>query len=158
MSQFHARVKEFNWREVTRPSSPRAISKAILAGVGRVWERVYDPHSWLSFIPITVSHLAPLSRSPGNLQKESFYGLCLRSVAHSLTCCFSENVPLLHTSRYVIPRDPVLPGLPPVSNASDKHWGEKAWVRGYFNRPPADFAIHYTYRDSLNTPVLKPYE
>ena len=44
---------------------------------------------------------------------QSFYGPCLQSVAHSLTCCFSGNVPLLHTSRYVIPRDSVLPGLPP---------------------------------------------
>jgi len=35
---------------------------------------------------------------------QSFYGLCLQSVAHSLTCCFSGNVPLLHTSRYVIPQ------------------------------------------------------
>jgi len=26
---------------------------------------------------------------------------------------FYGNVPLLHTSRYVIPRDSVLPGLPP---------------------------------------------
>jgi len=44
---------------------------------------------------------------------QSFYGLCLRSVVHSLTCCFPGYVPLLHTSRYVIPRDSVLPGLPP---------------------------------------------
>ena len=42
-----------------------------------------------------------------------FYGPCLQSVAHLLTCCFSGNVPLLHTSRYVIPHDSVLPGLPP---------------------------------------------
>ena len=27
------------------------------------------------------------------------------------SCCFSGNVPLLHTSRYVIPHDSVLPGL-----------------------------------------------
>jgi len=32
---------------------------------------------------------------------------------------YGRNVPLLHTSRYVIPRDSVLPGLPPVSTASD---------------------------------------
>ena len=32
---------------------------------------------------------------------QSFYGLCLWLVAHSLTCSFSGNVPLLHTSRYV---------------------------------------------------------
>ena len=60
-----------------------------------------------------------------------FYGPCLQSVVHSLTCCFCGNVPLLHTSRYVIPRDSVLPGLPCVSTASNKRWGEKAWVRGY---------------------------
>ena len=41
---------------------------------------------------------------------------------------YRRNVPLLHTSRYVIPRDSVLPGLPP---ASDKRWDEKTWVRGY---------------------------
>jgi len=34
---------------------------------------------------------------------QPFYGPCLQSVAHSFTCCFSGNVPLLHTSRYVIP-------------------------------------------------------
>ena len=62
---------------------------------------------------------------------QSFYGLCLQSVAHSLVCCFFGNVPLLHTSRYVIPCDSVLPGLPRVSTASEKRWGEKAWVRGY---------------------------
>jgi len=45
---------------------------------------------------------------------QSFYGPCLQSVAHSLTCCFYGNVPLLHTSRYVIPHDSVLPGLPPA--------------------------------------------
>jgi len=45
---------------------------------------------------------------------QSFYGPCLWSVAHSLTCCFSGNVPLLHTSRYVTARcHSVLPGLPP---------------------------------------------
>jgi len=65
------------------------------------------------------------------LSAQSFYGPCFRSVVHSLTCCFSRKVPLLHTSRYVIPRDSVLPGLPCVSTASDKRWGEKAWVQGY---------------------------
>ena len=44
---------------------------------------------------------------------------------------YRRNVPLLHTSRYVISRDSVLPGLPCVSNASDKHWAEKDWVRRY---------------------------
>ena len=34
---------------------------------------------------------------------------------------YRMNVPLLHTSRHVIPRDSVLPGLPP---ACDKRWGE----------------------------------
>jgi len=38
---------------------------------------------------------------------QSFYSLCLQSVAHSLTCCFSGNVPLLHSSRYVTTRDSV---------------------------------------------------
>ena len=33
---------------------------------------------------------------------QSFYSPCLQSVVHSLTCCFSRNVPLLHTSRYII--------------------------------------------------------
>ena len=41
---------------------------------------------------------------------QSFYGLCLQSVAHSLTCCFSGKVPLLHTSRYIIQHDSGLPG------------------------------------------------
>ena len=28
--------------------------------------------------------------------------------------------------------DSVLPGLPHISTASDRCWGEKAWVRGYY--------------------------
>ena len=40
-----------------------------------------------------------------------FYGPCLWSVAHSLSCCFSRNVPLLHTSRYVIGRVALRKGL-----------------------------------------------
>ena len=41
---------------------------------------------------------------------------------------YRRNVPLLHTSRYVIPRDSVYQAFPHVSTASNKHWGEKAWV------------------------------
>jgi len=44
---------------------------------------------------------------------QSFCGPCLQLIVHWLICCFSRNVPLLHTSRYVIPHDSVLPGLPP---------------------------------------------
>jgi len=44
------------------------------------------------------------------LSAQLFYSPCLQSLAHSLTCCLSRNVPLLHMSRYVIV---VLPGLPP---------------------------------------------
>jgi len=33
---------------------------------------------------------------------------------------YRRNVPLLHMS------------FPRVSTASNKHWGEKAWARGYF--------------------------
>jgi len=47
------------------------------------------------------------------LSTQSFYGSCLWLVAHSLTCGFSRNVPLLHMSRYVNARHSVLPGLPP---------------------------------------------
>jgi len=43
---------------------------------------------------------------------------------------YRRNVPLLHMSRYVIPHDSVLPGLPHVSTASNKCWSEKAWVGG----------------------------
>jgi len=65
------------------------------------------------------------------LSAQLFYGPCLRSVSHSLNCCFSGNVPLLHTSRYVIACESVLPGLPHGKyTASDKCWGEKAWVWG----------------------------
>ena len=38
---------------------------------------------------------------------------------------YRKNVPLLYTSRYIIPCDSVLPGLPRVSTASNKRWGEK---------------------------------
>jgi len=70
--------------------------------------------------------------NPRNVTKtaQSFYGPCLQSVVHSLTCCFSGNVPLLRTSRYVIPRDSVYQAFPRVSTASDKCWGEKARVWG----------------------------
>jgi len=34
---------------------------------------------------------------------------------------YRRNVLLLHTSRYVTPRDSVLPGFPCISTASDKH-------------------------------------
>ena len=63
------------------------------------------------------------------------YSLCLQSVVHSLTCSFSGNVPLLHmsaqrpgTSLHVIS---FTRPSPCISTASDKHWGKKAWVRGY---------------------------
>jgi len=59
--------------------------------------------------------LNPKERSQDCLMSstQSFYGPCLQSVVHPLTCGFSGNVPLLHMSRFVIPRDSVLPGLPP---------------------------------------------
>ena len=60
------------------------------------------------------------------------------SVPRSFSCSvmatfrtYRRNVPLLHTSRYVIPRDSVYQAFPRISTASDKRWGEKAWVRGY---------------------------
>jgi len=65
------------------------------------------------------------------LSTHSFYSLCLRSVAHSLTCCFpgmchSSTRPgtSLHVTKFyqIFPR---------ISTASDKCSGEKAWVRGY---------------------------
>ena len=65
------------------------------------------------------------------LSTQLFYSPCLQSIAHSLTCGFSGNVPLLHTSRYVTARDQPYQAFPHVSTASDKRWGEKAWVRGY---------------------------
>jgi len=42
---------------------------------------------------------------------------------------FSRNVPLLHTSRYVIPRLSFTRPSPVL--VSNKRWGEKAWVWGY---------------------------
>ena len=42
---------------------------------------------------------------------------------------YRRNVPLLHTSRYVIARDSVYQAFPRVSIASDKRRGEKARVR-----------------------------
>jgi len=52
---------------------------------------------------------------------------------------YRRNVPLLHTSRYVIPRDS-------VSTASDKCWGEKAWVQRYTKVVPVTCLVL-----SLNT-------
>jgi len=44
---------------------------------------------------------------------------------------FFGNVPLflIHTSRYVTARDQCYQAFPRVSTASNKHWGEKAWVQ-----------------------------
>ena len=44
---------------------------------------------------------------------------------------YRGNVPLLHTSRYIINVTQFYQAFPCVSAASDKCWGEKAWVRGY---------------------------
>ena len=65
------------------------------------------------------------------LSTQSFYHPCLKSLAHSLTCDFSRNAPLLHTSGYIIARDQFYQAFPCISTASDRCWGEKAWVRGY---------------------------
>jgi len=51
---------------------------------------------------------------------------------------YRRNVPLLHmcvhpTPRYVIAHDRFYQPFPRVSTESDKHLGEKAWVRGYLN-------------------------
>ena len=43
---------------------------------------------------------------------------------------YSRNVPLLYTSGCVIARHQFHQAFPHVSIASDKHWGEKTWVRG----------------------------
>jgi len=53
-----------------------------------------------------------------------------RSVVHSLTCCFPGNVPLLHMSSQVIAHDQFYQAFPRVRTASNKRWGEMAWVRG----------------------------
>ena len=74
----------------------------------------------------------------------------LQSVGHPLTCCFLGNLPLLHTSRYVIPRDSVLPGLPRVSTASDKRWGEKAWERGYKDSAVIIIILSAQWKYSVN--------
>ena len=63
---------------------------------------------------------------------QSFYGQCLQSVVHSLVVfpgmCHSSTRPCtsLHMTQFY-------QAFPHVSTASDKHWGEKAWVRGYKN-------------------------
>ena len=65
---------------------------------------------------------------------QSFYGLCLQSVAHSLVfslgMCHSSTRPPMQrpgTSLHMIS----LPGLPPISIVSNKRWGGKAWAEGY---------------------------
>ena len=65
------------------------------------------------------------------LSAQPFYSPCLQSVAHSLNCNFSGDVPLLHTSRYVTEHDQFYLAFPCVSTASNKHWGEKAWYSAY---------------------------
>jgi len=49
--------------------------------------------------------------------------------------------------RYVIARDSVYQAFPHVSTASDKCWGEKAWVRGYVT--PKYLQLGYTYLASI---------
>ena len=50
---------------------------------------------------------------------------CTEGMCHSST--HPANVQVHHYTWSV------LPGLPCVVTASDKHWGEKAWVQGYSN-------------------------
>jgi len=76
---------------------------------------------------------------------QSFYRPCLQSVVHSLTCCFSGNVPLLHTSRYVIPRDSVLPGLPPRQYCKQQTLGRE----GLGTRLEYDFLFEF--------PTIEPF-
>jgi len=51
-----------------------------------------------------------------------------------ITTLFFQECALLHTSRYIIVSDLVLPGVPRISTASDKHWGEKTWVQCYLSK------------------------
>jgi len=61
---------------------------------------------------------------------QSFYGLCLQSVVHSLAVfpglCHSSTRPGMsyHVTQFY-------QAFPHVNTASDKRRGEKAWVRGY---------------------------
>ena len=86
---------------------------------------------------------------------QSFYGPCLRLVVHSLTWGYSATAPHVHpTSRYTIARDQFYQAFPHVSIASDKHWGEKAWVQGYEQWV---FAIAMTLRNSVEEVATHSY-
>jgi len=68
--------------------------------------------------------------------------------------CFSGNVPLLHmstqppgTSLHVIS----FTRPPCVSTASDKRWGEKAWVQGFYSEV---YSISQLYTSTLLEEVL----
>ena len=83
---------------------------------------------------------------------QSFYGSCLQSVVYSLTCCFSR---MCHSSTrpgtsYHVTQ--FYQAFPRVSTASDKRWGEKAWVRGY-NQPISDLKMAHqvTKQCSIST-------
>jgi len=57
------------------------------------------------------------------------------AIGGALTCCFFGDVPLLHTSMYVIACTSLhvtqfYHAFHHISTASNKCWGEKAWVRG----------------------------
>ena len=89
---------------------------------------------------------------------QSFHGSCLRSVAHSLavTCVFWEcvNPPHIHPMfRYVITCDQVYKAFPHVSTVSNKHWGEKAWVWGYKERPIPTFWNVHTSRTRIHNSI-----
>ena len=97
--------------------------------IGR-WVDVWKSATFLLLSSFLNSRMSDVKRS---VILQSMFAI----VAHSLTCSFSGNAPLLRT---VHPASgvhhctwSVSPGLPlrHSSAASDKCWGEKAWVWGY---------------------------
>ena len=97
--------------------------------VGRTWTCGGVAHSFCT----TVKRLSESKKRCQDClmsSAQSFYGPCLRSLAHSLTCCFSGRCHSSTRPGTSYHGTQFYQAFPHVSTASDKRWGEKAWVRG----------------------------
>jgi len=82
------------------------------------------------------------------LSAQLFYSPFLQSVAHSLTCCFCGNVTLSTRPGMSYHVTQFYQAFPHISTASDKCWGEKAWVQGYTKTSLLAGTHHHTLDDA----------
>ena len=131
----------------TEAFSPWRLSLVVLTR-GKAWNDVpgYWVDMWrsgtfpkklqVSVIPITNTYRGTTEHSTSDSLGDVSW------VQKAALQLWRKNVPLLPTStqayRYVFVCDQFYQAFPCVSTASDKRWGEKAWVQGY------DYASHCT--------------